>query len=87
MIEASAAVEKTCATIERNYEAVIKMIDIHIKAAIEKGQFTTQIRQEMFEEEVGLYLNPLEINSILRVFNESGYEVCYNVSGNIQISW
>ena len=86
MIEAGAAIEKTCAAIEKNYESVIKMIDRYIKAAIEKGQFTIQITEEMFEEEVGLYLNLYEINSILRAFHEHGYEA-YIISGVIYISW
>lgn len=86
MIEASAAVEKSCATVERKYEIVIKMIDRYIKAAIEKGQFTIHINPDMIEREVGLYLEN-EINVILRLYKEHGYDVRKMVSGDIYISW
>lgn len=87
MIEADTAVGKTCATIERKYGTVIEIIDKYIEAAIKEGQFTIQIKQEIFEEEIGLYLNNNKINSILRVFEEHGYKVCNQVSGDIYISW
>ena len=87
MIDARTAVEKTCATIERKYEDVIKIIDKYIKAAIEAGRFTVQIKQETLKEESGIYFTFNEIGSILRVFDERGYKVCHQVSGDIYISW
>lgn len=86
MIEAGAAVEKSCATVERKYEIVIKMIDRYIKSAIEKGQFSIHISQEMIEQEVGLYLDN-EIRFILRVYKEHGYEIREMASGDIYILW
>lgn len=87
MIEAGTAVEKTCATIERKYETVIKMIDRYIKTAIEKGQFSIQIKEEIFMKELGLYLSLHETYAILRLFDEHGYTVCRQASGDICISW
>lgn len=87
MIEASTAVEKTCAAIERKHEAIIKMIDTHIKTAIEAGQFSIKLTIHDFMEEIGVYLGTTETNSILRLFNEHGYITCKQASGDIYISW
>ena len=87
MIEAGAALEKTCAVIERKYESVIKMIDRHMKTAIEKGQFSIQLKDHDFMEEIGIYLTLKEIDSIVRFFYEHGYTVCTTVTGDINISW
>lgn len=87
MIDAGAAVEKTCATIERKYECVIKMIDKYIKTAIEEGQFSIYLTENIFMEELKVYLSIKEINSIIRFFEEHGYTALYTASGEIHISW
>lgn len=87
MIEAGAAVEKTCAAIERKYETVIKMIDKHIKVAIEEGQFSIHLTDHDLMEEIGVYLGLKEMNSIIRLFDEHGYTAYNTMSGDIHISW
>lgn len=87
MIEAGAAVEKTCVAIERKYETVIQMIDKHIKTAIGEGQFSIHLTDHDLRREIGVYLNLKEINSIIRLFDEHGYTAYNTVSGDINISW
>lgn len=87
MIEAGAAIEKSCAAIERKYAIVIKMIDKHIKTAIEEGQFSIYLTDHDFMEELEVYLSIKEQSSIVRFFEEHGYTALNTVSGEIHISW